>query len=131
MRVGGKADGQPTTDNGQPLFRSRPGFASFSPFFFPAQSVISSEIAAQRLRKKSSTISCAKDEEKARKICGLACGFAARKRWRSGGKAWENESRNCGTKSLQLRILKLDPVFFLDDDFTLFCPPLDRGFYEA
>jgi hypothetical protein len=37
----------------------------------------SPEIAEAKLRKKSSTSGCAKDAEKARKICGIACGNAA------------------------------------------------------
>src|SRR5438094_5358858 len=62
------------------FFRSIADFASFSPFFFVAEFVKSCEIAAQRLRKNSRTIQCAKDVEKARKICGIACGIAARNR---------------------------------------------------
>ena len=50
------------------------------------------------LRKKMRPLPCAKDEEKARKICGFACGLAARKRWRSGAKAAEIGWTACGSK---------------------------------
>src|SRR5213082_2516148 len=82
------------------LFRSQSGFAFFSPFFFPAESVKSFGMAAKRLRKSLAEGICAKDAEKARKICGITCGFPASKRWISGGKAGEMLSMYYGTKSL-------------------------------
>ncbi len=99
--------------------------------FFPAQFVKSCEIAAQSLRKNLRTIGCAKDAEKARKICGFGCGIAAIKRWICGGKQPEMRSTICGTKPMKARILKLVEVFSIHDDFILFWSPLDRGFYWA
>ena len=62
-------------------------------------------MAAQRLRKNLRTAACAKDAEKARKICGFGCGLAAIKRWRSGEKAAEKRLSRCGCKSMQREYL--------------------------
>src|SRR5438876_8456141 len=43
------------------VFPQHRRFASFSPFFFPAEPAKGCEIAAQRLRKNSCTAACAKD----------------------------------------------------------------------
>jgi hypothetical protein len=59
-------------------------FASFSPFFFAVQSANSCAMPAQTLRKNSTIAGRAKDAEKARKTCGIVCGYPAIKQWRSG-----------------------------------------------
>jgi len=123
-----------TAERGPPpaiTFPQDAKFASFSPFFFALQSANSCENAAQTLRKNRRTILCAKDAEKARKICGFACGYPARKRWRSSEEAAENRSRSCGSNLMTERILKFVFVFSGSYDFTLFWPALDRGFYWA
>lgn len=112
-------------------FPQKREFAFFSPFFFAVQSANSCEIAAQTLRKNRRTTACAKDAEKARKICGFACGLAARKRWESSAKLKEKRLTDCGCKFMELRILKFDFAFFQGDGFTLFWPPLDTAFYRA
>lgn len=106
------------------FFRSACDFASLSPFFVPAQSANSSGMAAQRLRKKFSPIACAKDEEKGRKICGLACGIPARNRRISGGKAAEMPSMSCGTKALNSEYLSLSCCYVLTMTSLFFGLPL-------
>jgi hypothetical protein len=123
-------NGRRRTANGE---RFSAASKSSLPFrhFLSAELVKTCEIAAQRLRKKWRTVRCAKDAEKARKICGFTCGFAARNRLGSGGKAAEMPSIACGTNSMNPRIVKFDFVFSHRDDFTLFWPPLDSEFYQA
>jgi hypothetical protein len=67
------------------LFRSAPRFAAFSPIFLQPSPLFSSGIAAQTLRKKARTRQCAKDAEKARKICGIAVENVVEFLSRSGG----------------------------------------------